>query len=183
MKKQALKLIGLLLAVTVICAACSHKPAYSDIDANRTPKNQNESQSAAAPSGAGEPQTVAPSQPVPAPPPTPAFKTPSFINQATGEIKDLPSYPNSARIRAQIGPVQDANVASFVFLTRDPMDKITAFYEQVIKTNRWQVIDKIIDPELSEWNLRKGDDGAKVQVKKDSQSGAMNIMLVRGEKL
>ena len=181
MKKQALKLIGLLLVVTVIPAACRHKPAYSDIDANRTPKTQNENQSSATPSAASEPATAVPSQP--APPSAPAFKTPSFINQNTGEIKDLPSYPNAVRTQAQIGPMQDANMASFVFMSRDPMDKITAFYERVIKSNGWQIIDKVIDPEHSEWNLRKGDEGAKVQAKKDPQSGMISIMLVRGEKL
>lgn len=186
MKKQELRLIGLLLTVTVIYWGCRHKPAYSDIDANRTSKTQNqnaETQAGTTPSGAGEPVTVSPAQPVPAPPQKPSFKSPSFLNQATGEIKDLPNYPRAVRVNAQIGPMGGANMASFIFQTRDPMDKITAFYEQAIKSNRWTVIDKVIDPELSEWNLRKGEDGAKVQVKKDPQTGTMNIMLVRGEKL
>jgi hypothetical protein len=66
----------------------------------------------------------------------------------------------------------------------DPMDKITAFYERAIKENKWTVIDKIIDPEFSEWSLKKGDEqSAKVQVKKDEQTGAMIIVIVRGEKM
>lgn len=68
--------------------------------------------------------------------------------------------------------------------SNDPMDKIAAYYERVIKDNKWTVTDKIIDPEFSEWNLKKGDDNnAKVQVKKDQQSGAMNIVIVRAEKI
>ena len=73
---------------------------------------------------------------------------------------------------------------SLGFTTTDPMDKITAFFERVIKDNKWTVIDKIIDPEFSEWTLKKGEDNsAKVQVKKDQQTGALNIVMVRGEKL
>jgi hypothetical protein len=57
-------------------------------------------------------------------------------------------------------------------------------YERVIKDNKWTVIDKVIDPEFSEWSLKKGEGGsAKVQVKKDQQTSAMNILIVRGEKL
>lgn len=70
------------------------------------------------------------------------------------------------------------------FTTTDPMNKIAAFYEKVIKDNKWTVIDKIIDPEFSEWTLKKGEDNsAKVQVKKDERTGALNIVMVRGEKL
>jgi len=64
------------------------------------------------------------------------------------------------------------------------MEKITAFYEQVIKANKWTVVDKLIDPELSEWVLKKGEENsAKVQVKKDLKTSTMNIVIVRGEKL
>ena len=38
------------------------------------------------------------------------------------------------------------------------MDKIAAFFERVTKENKWTVINKIIDPEFSEWNLKKGPD-------------------------
>ena len=186
MKKREGTLIGLLLTLAVIYSGCRNKPAYNDIDANRTSRTQNqngETQPAIAPSGQGEPVTVAPTPPSPPPPQRPGFKSPSFLDQATGEIKDLPYYPRAVRVNAQIGPMQGVNMASFVFQTRDPMDKVTAFYEQAIKKNHWTVIEKKIDPELSEWNLQKGEDGAKVQVKKDPQTGALNIMLVRGEKL
>jgi len=70
------------------------------------------------------------------------------------------------------------------FTTTDAMDKITAFFERVIKENKWIVADKIIDPEFSEWTLKKGEDNdAKVQVKKDQKTGAMGIVIVRSEKL
>ena len=73
---------------------------------------------------------------------------------------------------------------SLGFTTTDPMDRITAFFERVIKENKWTVVDKIIDPEFSEWTLKKGEDNnAKVQVKKNEQTGALAIVMVRGEKL
>ena len=76
------------------------------------------------------------------------------------------------------------NTITLALKTTDPMDKITAFYERVIRDNKWTVIDKIIDPEFSEWSLKKGEDNsAKVQVKKDQQTSAMTIVMVRGEKL
>jgi len=106
------------------------------------------------------------------------------MDQAKGDIKDLPSYPRAYRVNIQVGPIQGVNTMLLTLKTTDPMDKITAFYERVIKDNKWTVIDKIIDPEFSEWSLKKGEDSsAKVEVKKDQQTRAMNIMIVRGEKL
>ena len=81
--------------------------------------------------------------------------------------------------------MQGVNSMSLGLRTGDPMDKITAFYEKVIKDNKWTVTDKIIDPELSEWSLKKGEsNSAKVQVKKDEQqTSIMNIIIVRAEKM
>jgi hypothetical protein len=64
------------------------------------------------------------------------------------------------------------------------MERITAFYEQAIKANAWTVTNKIVDSEFAEWNLKKsGDHVARVQVKKDLKTNAMNIVIVRTEKL
>jgi hypothetical protein len=64
------------------------------------------------------------------------------------------------------------------------MNKLTAFFERAIKDNKWTVVDKLIDPEFSEWTLQKGEDNsAKIQIKKDQQSNALNIVMVRGEKM
>ena len=107
------------------------------------------------------------------------------MDQASGEIKDLPSYPRAYRVSAQVGPVQGVNSMSLALKTSDSMDKITAFYEKVFKENKWLVTDRINDPELSEWNLKKGEsNSARVQVKKDQQrASVMNIILVRTEKM
>jgi len=189
MNKEA-RLLCLSLAVLVIAAlaACSHKPSYSEMDANRTARNQNQNQNQ---NSESQPTAATPSveppaatQPAPAPPPAPAVKRPSFMDQAKGDIKDLPSYPRAYRVNIQVGPIQGVNTMLLTLKTTDPMDKITAFYERVIKENKWTVVDKIIDPEFSEWSLKKGEDSsAKVEVRKDQQTRAMNIMIVRGEKL
>src|SRR5262249_58816073 len=109
---------------------------------------------------------TAPVPPTPTPPTPPVpFRSPTFLDQATNGIKDLPNYPSSDRTGGRIGPVQDANVASFVLQSRDSMEKVRTFYEQVIKNQRWTIIDKTIDPELCEWRLSRGeDDSAKIQL-------------------
>lgn len=187
MNKDA-RLVCLSLAVLVIAAlaGCAHKPAYSEMDANRASgtRNQNQNQNGEGHSTASTPPAVEPPAAALGPPPAPAVKRPSFMDQAKGDIRDLPSYPRAYRVNMQIGPIQGVNTMLLTLKTTDPMDKITAFYERVIKDNKWTVIDKIIDPEFSEWSLKKGEDSsAKVQVKKDQQTRAMNIMIVRGEKL
>lgn len=187
MNKEA-RLLSLLVTAVVIAglAGCARKPAYSEMDANRSSRNQNQSPegqaTAPAPATAEPPATEA-AQQAPAPPPA-AFKSPSFLDQAGGGIRDLPAYPNAYRVSVQLGPTQGLNTMSLGFTTTDPMNKIAAFYEKVIKDNKWTVVDKIIDPEFSEWTLKKGEDNsAKVQVKKDERTGALNIVMVRGEKL
>jgi hypothetical protein len=194
MNKEArlLCLLMLLTAVVAGLAGCAHKPAYSEMDANKSSRNQNQNQNqnqttegqvAASTPAAAEPPGTGAAQPAPAPAAVP-FKSPSFVDQAKGAIKDLPSYPNAYRVSAQIGPIQGVNTMSLGFTSTDPMDKITAFFGRVIKDHRWTVVDKIIDPEFSEWTLKKGEDNnAKVQVKKELKTGAMSIVMVRGEKL
>lgn len=187
MNKEA-RLVCLSLAAALIAglAGCARKPAYSEMDANRTSRNQNQSpegQATASTPPAAEPPATEAAQQSPAPPPA-AFKSPSFLDQASGGIRDLPAYPNAQRISVQLGPMEGVNTMALGFTTTDPMNKIAAFYEKVIKDNKWTVIDKIIDPEFSEWTLKKGEDNsAKVQVKKDERTGALNIVMVRGEKL
>ena len=189
MSKEA-RLLRVFLAVVLAgLAGCAHKPAYSEMDPNKAAANNNQNQNQNL-EGQGT-QAATPAAPSPAeaaqpaaPPPNQTIKSPSFMDPAKGDIKDLPGYPRAYRVSAQIGPMQGVNTMSLVLRTTDPMDKIASFYERVIKENKWTVTDKIIDPEFSEWNLKKGEENsAKVQVKKDLQSGAMNIVIVRGEKI
>src|SRR6476619_4647364 len=123
MNKEA-RLPGLVLTVAVIAgfAGCGHKPAYSDIDANRASTNQNQNAHAEGQANATAPVSTdpvaSPEARQPSPEPTrPAFKSPTFVDQATGGIKDLPSYPKSRRISVQIGPVQGLNTMAVGFTT------------------------------------------------------------------
>lgn len=185
--------VCLFVMVMTLLTGCARKPAYSDIDANRgtvkESQNQPNASQATSASPSSEPSATAPATSSPAstasttttPPPP---KRPSFLDETTGGVKDLPSYPGAQRVNVQFGPVEGVNTMALGLRTKDSMDKITAFYEQVIKANKWTIVDKLKDPELSEWNLKKGEENsAKVQVKKDLASGTMNIVIVRGEKL
>lgn len=167
----------------VTCVGCSHKPAYSDLDANRNSRIQNqnaETQASSQPPAGAEAPPASASQANPAQ--TDAVKPPSFMT-ATGAIKDLPSYPRAARVNVQIGPVQQATVMTLLLHTRDSMEKVQAFYTQAIKENNWTVTDKLLDPELSQWTLNKDErNNAKVEVKKDLKTGSLDIAIVRAEK-
>src|SRR5713226_549894 len=105
--RKLVRLLWVLLAAAIVASgACRHKPAYSDIDANKTSKNQNqngESQATAAQPAPAEPLASPPSQPSPAAPQRPSFQSPSFLDATRGEIKDLPNYPSAQRVNAQIG--------------------------------------------------------------------------------
>jgi hypothetical protein len=188
MNKVAIYLfLSLVTIVIAASAGCSHKPAYSDLNTNKSSRDQNQDNNksveggqTSAPAPAAEPQPPTEvAQPETAPTAAP-FKNPSFLDE--GQIKDLPSYPNAYNASVRVGPIQGVNTMSISLISKDPMDKISAFFERVIKDNKWTVSNKTIDPEFSEWSLAKGpDNSAKVQVKKDEKTGAMNIVIVRGE--
>lgn len=180
---RSVRLLFFSLALTFIvaCVGCSHKPAYSDLDANRTSRNQNsETQATSQPPAVAEAPPASASQASPSQPET--VKPPSFMTPA-GTIKDLPSYPRAARVNVQFGPVQQATVMTLLLHTRDSMEKVQAFYTQAIKENKWTVTDKLLDPELSQWTLNKDErNNAKVEVKKDLKTGSLEIAIVRAEK-
>lgn len=103
---------------------------------------------------------------------------PAFMDAAKGYPTDLPNYPRGARMNLQYGPSQDTEMYSIAMKTQDPMDKITAFYDQVVKSNGWTVTNRQVDPEYSEWVLKKkGDNEAKVTVQKDKQTNNTFIIV------
>jgi len=180
MMKRELRVIALLITAPILMsAACRNKPAYNEIDANRAAKAEN--------SNSGEQASVPPppeSAPAPSPPPKPQFRPPTFLDTTNGSIKDLPNYPGARRTNQIIGPAEGTNAVTIVMTAPDSMAKIAAFYEQVIKSNKWVVSNKLIDPDVSEWVLKKGeDDNAKVSVNRDSKTGQITIFIVRSEKL
>jgi hypothetical protein len=180
--RKSLKHLSILLALVLMSAVagCAHKPAYSDMDVNRNSRNQNKNEGQGG-SPLAEALQGSPTQPAPAAesakPKMPSFMAPN------GTVRDLPSYPRSTTISVQIGPIQEADVMTLLLRTGDAMEKVQAFYAQVIKENNWTVADKLIDPEVSEWTLKKDDaNNAKVQAKKDPRTGAIEISIIRAEK-
>jgi hypothetical protein len=119
-----------------------------------------------------------PAPPQPAPPEK--FRMPAFLDQTTGQIKDIPSYPLSNRLNIQYGPIQGQDTLSMVLETGDTMEKIVAFYDKAIKSNGWTVSEKLNDPEISNWTLKKGSDNeAKIEVRKNPQTNTMYIAIAR----
>lgn len=166
-----------VFAVVSVFASCRHKPAYSDVDSNKSAARQ----SGADRPASAEPQAASGAQQPAAP--VEKTKPPAFFDSRTGSIIDLPNYPRAQRVNVEMGSAQGVSTLSMVLDSSDPMDKITAFYDEAVKNNRWTVADRVIDPESSEWTLTKGDDNsAKIQVRKNTQTGRMTIVVVRGEK-
>jgi hypothetical protein len=186
-KRGRLLWVFMALVVVAASAGCRHKPAYSDIDANRSSRNANQNrevQPGTTPSAGSELPGGAAGEAATSPPQVQSFKTPSFLDPGKSNIKDLPTYPRSRITGLQIGPSQGVNMISLVLQTLDQMDKIAAYYDGVIKNNQWSVVSRTIDPEQSEWVLNKGEENsAKIQVKKDPRTGRLNIFILRGEKL
>jgi len=180
------QVFALVLAVGLSATACGpHTPAYKDINTNQPAKAVPQSSATSndpAPVSAGNATVGEPSPP--AKPQSPAFRLPPFMDAAKGYPKDLPNYPQATTINIQYGPYQDTDVFSIALHTRDPMDKIVVFYDNVFKTNGWTVANRLVDPEYSEWVLKKKEgDEAKVTVQKDKQSsGGFGIAVARTAK-
>src|SRR5262249_55109538 len=186
-----------------IAAALTHKPSYGGAEPNTNRARAENSQGAestggsdsnaqdsgqaasvaASASGGAEQSGAAPvsaSAQSPAPTTPAPVKAPWFLDTIKGEPKDLRNYPNSRRVSFSYGPMQGHDTISLVLSSADSMDKITAFYEKEIKLNKWTVDDKTLDPEFSEWLLKKGDDqSAKVQVKKQPGKESFIIVVAR----
>ena len=180
-----IKLIVLLVAGLLLAACGTRGPAYKDI-------NTNQQAPAASAGGEGAAGQAPPSNPnpapaggtaSPAPQPPQAFRMPAFMEPGKGYPKDLPNYPDAKIINVQYGPVETNETFSVSLLTADSMDKISAFYDKVVKSNGWTVTSRVVDPEYCEWILKKADDNdAKVTVRKDKQSPRIYIIAGRTSK-
>lgn len=181
-----LKIHVLLSAVIVVMTltACKQKPAYSDMQLG--PGGSNNQNTASQPdsslnANAGEAETAqgdsnsqtqanAPSE----------VKWPSFIEQSTGKIKDLPAYPNAFITNAQYGPQKGLDTALVALQTRDAFEKVTAFYDNAIKSNGWTLVSENRDSEYYKVEFIKGQNNrGAVQIQKDSRTGTVSIGLTR----
>jgi hypothetical protein len=176
-------------------ACASRKPAYSNINTNqpeRTSAENGNEQPASAASKIEEVAKAAEAQQPPAspqaqPPGSPQpdkNRFPSFLDQAKGEIRDLPSYPNATRLNLQYGSTSGYDTMVVALHTGDPVSKIAAFYDKAIKSNGWTVTATARDDEAAEWSLKKGDNHeGVVKVLKDTSARRFIVSLHRFEKL
>src|SRR5262249_27374853 len=118
------------------------------------------------------------SSPSPDPSASPAA-TPSYFDQKTGQIRNLPLYPRAKVMSVQYGPINGAPQVMLQAMCREPFEKVTAFYEAVIKDNGWIVDDNSRGTDSYTWQLSRGrTDRAAIRVDKD-QLGRVHIGLAR----
>ncbi|MCI0486659.1 MAG: hypothetical protein L0229_08675 [Blastocatellia bacterium] len=179
MKFCILLLAALMVTVSV---ACRQKPAYSDMELGPSPGNdQSNANQAAPPSNANANAPGAAAQNSNSQ--SARSKLPSFMDERTGEIKDLPSYPGSYRTNAQYGPDRGINRAFVALQTSDSVDRIAAFYNDAIKSNGWTVVNTLHEPELYKIEFKKGDnDQGSVQAQKNPLASTVDIVLSRIER-
>ena len=179
-------MICFALVAALGAAACARGPAYKDINTNQSsPANQAPAPTAVPPPPANLNSAAAPAGQVPPPEAaqTPAFRMPAFMDAAKGAPKDLPNYPGGAILNIQYGPQADVDTFSIALQTTDSMDKIAAFYDKAVKSNGWDVSQRQIDPEYSEWLLKKNaNDEAKVTVQRAKQGNMLVIVVARTAK-
>jgi hypothetical protein len=179
-------LTWLFVCVLVVgFAACGgRKPAYSDINLNQSRASNENGSVAVAPESppVNAPPIGLPSNTSPQPA-LPPVQIPSFMDPVKGEAKDLPKYPGGVVVSIQYGPRENLETLSMALRTSDPMERIADYYDKAIKSNGWTVVDTTRDPEISNWDLKKGDKSeGKVEIRKDPQSGGMVIVIVRIDK-
>jgi hypothetical protein len=182
--------LTIVLTAALLSGCGPRKPAYSDMKTDKDGRavgQENNNQS-----GAGEntakadspPDTTAqPPQPTATQPPQPVQappKIPAFFDMATGQIKDVPSYPNAVRTNVQYGPIEGHDTALLVLQTRDQIEKIAAFYDKAAKTAGWTVVNQVKDTGFYKIEIKKGDrDEARIQAMRDERTGMVSIGLSR----
>ncbi|HKY04508.1 MAG TPA: hypothetical protein VJQ56_06445, partial [Blastocatellia bacterium] len=166
-----LSIVLFIAAIITVSIGCTRR---SSSDSERKPDATLANLNAAAqasPTGEAAPATAeaspadaASATDIPAPPtaspgPTRApFRIPGFVDMAKGVIVDLPQYPNSRQINVQYGPLQGAGDSAMVMAqTTDPIEKVRAFYEKVIRGHNWTVTSQVSEPENYKWRLKKGE--------------------------
>jgi len=188
------------LAASLVCglgASCSRTPSYSDIKVEKggSLANANTARPQTAPStepadplapvpGSSPAVPASSLMPVPGssawpdPSASPAA-TPAYLDQKTGQIRNLPLYPRAKVMGVQYGPIGGIPQVTLQAMCRGPFEKVTAFYEKVIKDNGWIVDDNSRGSNSYTWQLSRGQtDRAAIRVDQD-QLGRVHIGLAR----
>ena len=192
----------LALFVFALLPACRHTPSYNDIKVEKdgTVANSN-SGPTGGPAGAGAstgpgnslapmPASSAEQEPnsslLPVPDssqssgdPAVAAATPSYFDQKTGQIRNLPLFPGAKVRKVQYGPINGTPQVTLAALSTAPFDKITAFYDKVVKDNGWTIDDSGRGENSWTWQLSRGQtDRAAIRVDKEPL-GRVSISLAR----
>jgi hypothetical protein len=166
-----------LAAIAILVAGgCRRKPAYENINLNqsRTSVVQDSTNTAAN----SNLSTGAESQPTGNPPQ--AVKRPPFLDPMSGEITDLPSFPDSRLVGASFGPYQGTQMAMRSLMGSGDIQKAVEFYQAQIKKYGWTVSDYSHDQSTHKWTLTRGDrDHATVQLEMDTDGRHFGISLLR----
>lgn len=193
--RQFLPIVILVALFSIACGS----PEYSNVkvDSHGRAENQNGAYRTLPPAdNAGQAETtdsqaagqtaqpaVAPDQMPPSAPEPPRITTPTFIDTKTGQIKDLPNYAQAQRTNVQMGPMGEVNTAMFVLETKDMVEPIARFYDQVAKREGWMVVTRILETDMYNVELQKGElHEGKVQVRRDAETGRTTIIVSRIEK-
>lgn len=193
--------LPIVVLIAAFSIACGSGTEYSNVKVESAGKSENkngvyrtlppaDNGDQTQPSGeqtANQPVQSTPSttDPLPQlPPPAPAqIVTPSFIDSKNGDVKDLPNYPSAQRTNVQMGPMEDVSTALFVLETKDQVEPVAKFYDQIAKSQGWQVITRILETDHYTIELQKGElHEGKVQVRRDPQTNKTTIVISRIEK-
>jgi hypothetical protein len=114
------------------------------------------------------------SQASPAPGPTP-----SYFDPKTGQIRNLPLFPGAKVRKIQYGPINGTPQVTLQAMTRAPFEKVTAYYDKVVKDNGWAIDDSGPGENSYSWQLSRGQtDRAAIRVDKEPL-GRTSISLAR----
>lgn len=193
MRLLTLLFIAALLSASIGCTRKSPSGNERKPDATLANLNAAAQASPAEATAAASPEATGPdasATDIPAPPaPSPGaarppFRIPVFIDTSKGGVVDLPQYPNSVLTNIQYGPVKSVgDTAMILASTTEPIEKVKAFYEKVIRGHNWTVTSQTAEPENYKWQLKKGErDEGMVQLRKDSRTQAIIIIISRLEK-
>lgn len=161
----------MVLAVS-LSAGCRRKPPYSDMQLGPSTSQSNANQAAATDGAPAQDASAAGT----------SFKYPSFMDETTGRLKDLPEYPGAARTNMQYGPQNGLDTAAIVLRTGDSLEKIAAYYDKAAKDNGWTVSSRASDKSFYKVELKKGDSNrATVQAGKDQGANTVTIGITRFE--
>ena len=103
-----------------------------------------------------------------------------------GGAKDIPNYPKMSIANMFYGPGPQPGYDSMRItgMAGGTLAEIETFYDKAIKNNGWTVVNRIKNPERVEWLLKKGDkDEGAVVAQWDAQTGTMNLLIVRSERI